>query len=231
MLIELIGCTSAGKSTLARDILRACRERDIELLMGDDFVLKQVRLDWVKGSLARTLLMDLLLSFVCLVTWQNNLEFCAFAGQIILRLPIGRLEKLNMARNVLKKIGVYEIIRRRGSDQQVVLVDEGTLHAAHYLFVHVSVPPNASDVATFARLAPLPDVAIYVRQSEVVLIERTLKRGHKRIPDCSYAKVEIFIKRAVETFDKLVEQPMIERRLLVVDNQRQHCIRPDEEQL
>jgi hypothetical protein len=218
MQIELIGCTGAGKSTLARGILQADREHGIDALMGDEFVLKQVRLNWVKGRLARTLCMDLLSLFACLVTWRDNHEFYLFVMRIISRLPVAvaLFEKVNIARNALKNIGIYEIVRRRGSDQQIVLVDEGTLHTAHYLFVHVSVEPNASDLSTFARLVPLPDVAICVQQDEAVLIERTLARGHKRIPDGSYAQVKRFIERAADTFDKLMRQLLLESRLLVV---------------
>ncbi len=220
MQIELVGCTSAGKSTLIRGILQACHEQGIDILPGDDFVLKQVRLNWIKGHLPRTLLVDLVALFTCLVTWRNNLEFCLFATQLLLQLPIARLEKLNLLRNVLKKIGIHEIICFRSTDQQVILVDEGVLQAAHNLFVHVSVDVKAEHLATFARLSPLPDVIVYLRQPESLLINRTMKRGHKRIPDRSYSNVVRFIKQAVATFDKLVQYPAVESKLLVVDSEQ-----------
>jgi len=220
MQIELIGCTGAGKSTLAEGMLLASRRQGIDMLMGDTFVLKQHRLDWISSKPARTLLIDLFSLWTCLVTWRRNSEFYTFALRIIFRLPVGWLEKLNLARNVLKKIGIYEIIRRHGRDRQIILVDEGTLHAAHNLFVHVSVRPNADDLATFVRLVPRPEWAIYVMHSESVLIERTLQRGHKRIPDRSYANVELFVKRAVEIFDGLRRQPELEGRLLAIDRQQ-----------
>jgi thymidylate kinase len=220
MQIELTGCTGAGKSTLASGIRRACRDQGTDFLLSHDFVLKQIRLSWIKSNWARTLLLDLCSLSVCLATWRNNLELYVFAIQNIFRLPIARFEKLNLARNVLKKIGIYEIIRRRGSDQQIVLVDEGTLHAAHNLFVHVSAKADPGALATFVKLAPLPDVAVYVTQSESVLIQRTMQRGHKRILDRSPAKVELFIKRAVDIFDKLIQELVLQRGMLVVESQR-----------
>ena len=222
MQIELIGPTSAGKSTLARGILQAGREQGIDTLMGDDFVLKQVRLNWVKRKLARTLCADLISLFACLITLRNNLEFCHFALRSIWQLPVGvaRIEKANIARNVLKKIGIFEIVRRRSSDRQIVVVDEGTLHTAHYLFVHVSVVPNTSELSTFVRLVPKPDVVFHVQQDEDVLIERTLARGHKRIPDGSHAMVERFIRRAVDTFDDLVRQLALGGAFVVVDGKQ-----------
>src|SRR5712692_4203049 len=145
MQIELMGCTGAGKSTLARSVLQTFRAHGIDAWLGDEFVLKQVGLNWVRSGLARTLLVDLCSFFACLFTWRSNHEFYVFSVLIILWLPgsVAWPEKLNLVRNVLKKVGIYEIIRRRISDREVVLVDEGTLQAAHNLFVHVSVPANS----------------------------------------------------------------------------------------
>lgn len=217
MQIELIGCTSAGKSTLTRSILQTCHQQGLDILLGDDFVLKQVRLNWVKSHLPRTVLVDLLALFACLITWRSNLEFYLFATRLLFPLPVAQLEKLNLLRNVLKKIGIYEIIHFRSTDQQVILVDEGVSQAAHNLFVHSSVQVKAENIATFARLIPLPDVIVYLRQPESRLIERTMKRGHKRIPVRSYSNVDRFVKQAVATFDKLVQNPPIKSRLLIID--------------
>jgi hypothetical protein len=228
--IELIGCTSAGKSTLARGILQAGQAQGLDVVMGEDFVLKQVRLDWVKRKLARTLCVDLLSLLACLATWRDNRELYLFTIRTVSRLPaaVAWFEKLNIVRNVLKNTGVYEIARHCGSDQQIVLVDEGTLHTAHYLFVHVSVEPNRGDLSSFASLVPLPDVAVYIQHDETVLVERTLARGHKRIPDGSRAQVERFIRRAADTFDKLVQDPVIESKLMVVDGERGIVITHDD---
>lgn len=218
MQIELMGCTSAGKSTLAGGILQACREEGNDLVMGYDFVLEQVHLNWMKGRLSRSLALDLISFFACLVSLRKNRHLYLFAIRLMRRPGIPRLEKLNLLRNVFKKVGVYETIRRRKPEHQIVLLDEGTLHAAHNLFVHVSAVMTDSELSDFVRFVPLPDVVVYVRQRESVLIQRTMKRGHKRIPDPSLSNVELFIKRAITTFDKLAQNDVIESKLLVVDN-------------
>lgn len=217
MQIEFIGCTSAGKSTLARSILQSCREQGLDIFLGDDFVLRQARLNWIKGHLPRSALINLLGLLACLVTWRTHLEFYRFATKLLFKLPIARLEKLNLLRNVLKKIGIYEIIRFRDTDRQVILVDEGVLQIAHNLFVHGSVQVKEEHIATFTRLIPFPDVIVYIRQPESLLIDRIMMRGHKRIPDCSYSNVAPFVERAVATFDQLVQYPEVESRLLVVN--------------
>jgi thymidylate kinase len=222
MQIELIGPSSAGKSTLARGILQAGREQGIDTLMGGGLVLKQFRLNWIKGRTPRVLCVDLMSLLACLATLRRNFDFYQFTIQTILRLTVAGswLEKLNIARNVLRKIGIYEIVRHYGSDQQIVVVDEGSLHTAHHLFVHLSVEPSTSDLSTYISMVPLPDLVIYVQQDEGILIERTLTRGHKRIPNGSYAEVESFINLASDTFDKLIRQLEINGRISALDNEQ-----------
>lgn len=220
MQIELIGCTGAGKSTLTRGIFQACHEQGLDLLLRDDFVLKQVRLNWIKSHLPRTLLVDVVALFACLITWRKNRKFYLFATHLLFQLPIPRLERLNLLRNVLKKIGIYEIIQFRRTGQQVILVDEGVLQAAHNLFVHACVEVKTEHLSTFAGLVPLPDVVVYLKQPESLLIDRTMKRGHKRIPDRSYGTVVCFVKQAVATFDKLVQHPVVENKLLIIDGEQ-----------
>jgi hypothetical protein len=217
MQIELIGCTSAGKSTLASCIVASCRARGIGVVRSDDFVLDRLRLNWVRRRLPRTVLMDVISLWTCLVTWRAKPGLYPFVFRVLTGLRrTPWFERLNVARNVLKKIGIHEIIRRHAGDERIVLVDEGSVQAAHNLFVHCSVAVNPSDVTRFARLVPLPDVAVYVKEHEPVLVGRTMARGHKRIPGRSSAQVEVFIRRAVETFELLARQPQLADRLLVV---------------
>jgi thymidylate kinase len=217
MQIELIGCTGAGKSTLAEGILQACRERGIDIRLGDDFVLGQVGLGWAKGRLLRKLVLNLAALSAYLATWRAHLEIYRFAARVLSELPIGRLAKIDILRNVMKRVGIYEIIRSHSTEQQIILLDEGVLQAAHYLFVHVSARVEPDHVSAFAGLIPLPDVIVYLRQPESLLVDRTMRRGHKRIPDLSISNTTRFVRRAVATFDRLAQYPAVEDRLLVID--------------
>ena len=224
MQIELFGCTSAGKSTLADSILHSCRQQGIDLQASDDFVLSLVSLRGVQNRWVRTFLIDLCSLIACLATWAGHRDFFSLAGRTLKRLSVPWLEKLNLARNIIKRVGIFEIVRRYASGRQLVLVDGGTLQIAHHLFVHLPVQTHAGDVAAFGKVVPLPDVAIHVTQHESVLIERTVVRGHRRIPDRSYAQVEAFVKQAVNTFDSLTRQLVHERRLLATDNRETFAV-------
>ena len=219
MQIELLGCTSTGKSTLARYAVEVARERRKEIVMGDDFVLQGFGFGFVRGRLARTLLLDVFALFASIQSWRKYRGFFRFALRVISRAPLSALQKLNAGRNVLKKVGIYEIIRQAGREQ-IVLVDEGTVGEAHGLFVHVSSEPSLTEVAAFASLVPLPDVAVHVRECESLLVERTLARGHKRIPARSRNDANVFVTRAVRMFDELCRQVRGATTWLVVDGGR-----------
>ena len=138
---------------------------------------------------------------------------------VIARLPsdIHIAEKLKIARITARNAGIYEIIRRNGSDDEIVLADEGSLHIAHYLFVHVSVTPDLSDLDTFIHFVSLPDLIIYLRQPETVLIARTKARGHKRIPTNATNMVNQFIQHSQVVFEKLIQHSRIKSRLLIMN--------------
>lgn len=219
MLIELIGCTGAGKSTLLTGILKACQEKKIEVVTGEEFVLRHARLTWIKSYIVKTLIIDVLSILACLQYYNKNVQFYRLIIKNLKCLPktVGLYEKLNIIRNTLKKIGIFEIIHSKNKNEQLVLLDEGTLHTAHYLFVHSTIEPIREELHTFLQLVPVPDVVVSVQQDESILIKRTQIQGHKRIHDNTSDIIKRFIKHAIYTFNQIEEYPLIRKRLLLVD--------------
>lgn len=220
MQIELIGCTGVGKSTLVKKMLQSCREKGIVASTGDQFVLKQANLDWVRNYIFRTILVDIITLSACLLTFRSNSKFYRLVIEVIHKLPssVNLFEKLNIIRNTFKKLGTVEIIRYRNSNQQIIFLDEGTIHTAHYVFVQISTAPPMKYLSRFLQLIPLPDVVIYLQQDEAVLVERILARNHRRTHDRSYPSVKAFIKNAVDTFTEIEHQPAVKSKLIIIDD-------------
>jgi hypothetical protein len=218
MQIELIGCTGAGKSSLAGGILVAAEGGAVQISMAHEYLLRQWRLRWLKSRLARTLVLDVASLLACVATWHQHRDYLRFALRIVRSLSIGWFERANLTRNLLKKVGIHEIVRRCSSEKDVIFVDEGTLQSAHNLFVHLSAEASAEDVETFAKLVPLPDVAVYVTQSERELVERTLRRGHARIRNPSRETVELFVRRAIATLDRVWQEAVAAGRMSMVEH-------------
>jgi len=215
MIVELIGCTGAGKSYLTRQLLAARPG----LVTGHDFVLRQARLGWVRPSAARRLLVTLLGLAAC-AAWGPR-PFLRFAFGAIRGLPVGTGEKLKLARITARNAGIDALLRRLAPPDLPVLADEGTLQTAHYLFVHVSAPPDPEQVSAFLRLVPRPDAAVYLRQPEEVLVERTLRRGHGRVPPGRPDLTARFVGRAVQVMEQLAAALDEEGRLITLSGQLQ----------
>ncbi|HMN29544.1 MAG TPA: hypothetical protein PKE45_15445 [Caldilineaceae bacterium] len=228
MIVEFIGSTGAGKTTLIKQVLTVCAQEGIEALVGTEFVLKQSGLNGLKSQRMRAVAVNLLALLAALGAWRKNRAYYRFVLQSIWKLPaaVPWLERLLLAKNILKRIGIYAIIRRHDAKEQLHLVDEGTLHVAHSLFVHLAGKANHQDLARFAGLVPLPHVVVYLRQEEAVLIERILARGHPRVPDHSLAAAAYFVQQAVAVFDELVHDPLIKNRVVVVDGAQQRVTAP-----
>ncbi len=220
MIVELIGCTSAGKSTQLNSILQICNEMNIKAINSDNFILGKIHLNRIENYFIRTLVIDLMSILTCLFVSRKNFDLYSLIFKIVRDSPstVRFLEKLNIIRNTFKKIGIYEIARRYGSVDEIILMDEGTLHTANYLFVNVAVAPKSDYFPNFVSLIPLADVVIYLQENDEILIKRTLARGHKRIHQLSRTIVERFIKHAVATFDELAQIPIVKSRLLVVNS-------------
>lgn len=218
MQIELVGCTSAGKSTLAAKLAEAAHADGVDLLLADEFALNRLGLGYLSKRWLRAVVVHIVACWACLSRGWAHRRFVKFSHQQLRQANLPRRQRWNQLRKVLKQLGRYEAIRGAGTNQTPILVDEGTLHAAHNLFVHVGFGFDQEQIREFAEAVPLPDVVVYVRQHEDVLVERALKRGHPRIPHPTRQRVAEFVHQAVAAFDQLAQHERIAPRTLIVQN-------------
>lgn len=220
MHVEVIGCTSAGKSTLVEGMLAAAGQRGQAFTTGDDVVLGRTVGGLVGNEFLRRRLVDGPALLACLRAFADRRELIRHVLRLSRVAPGGVTARLNLARNALRKIGLYEIVALRRQPGHTVLVDnEGVLQAAHNLFVHVAeaAPVDTAALTTFLRLAPLPEAVVYRRQTEAELVARTLRRGHRRVPFGSAEAAMRFVGRALSVFETIVADPRVQSRLVVVE--------------
>ncbi|WP_146155079.1 hypothetical protein [Photobacterium lipolyticum] len=130
---------------------------------------------------------------------------------------------------MVRNIGIHEFIACQDTTNRIIIIDEGILHIAHYLFVHESIEPDLKQLQTFIELAPCEDVVVYLCTLKNTLIERTRVRGHKRIPDGSLEAIESFINHAITTFNFLGVNPKINPKLLLVSPGREVSMASDKD--
>jgi len=224
MQIELVGCTSAGKTTLARRLVGVGRELGIDVQLSDDFLLSCLHLNGIKNEFVRRRLIEFWGLLTCLGFIRKYRAFYGFVMRTCFSAPGSVAYRLKLVRVVLRKVGIYEIIRRRSAEDQFIVLDnEGMLQAGHTLFVHAHAHAHAyaNHLANFMNQVPLPDAIVYLRQPASVLIERTRRRGHNRIQShASDQEVAAFVEQAVLIFEEIQHYPRFAERLLVIQGER-----------
>lgn len=219
MHIELIGSTSAGKTTLAKKMVEAGKKHGLDISLSDDFMLEQLHLGWVKNDFARRRLVEIVAVAICLTHLAKHKDFFGFVIREGKSSPGSWFYKINRIRNVIRKIGIFEFISLRRGPRQVVLADnEGILQGIHNLFVHQNSQADLHKIAAYVELVPMPDAVLYLQQEEEILVSRTLGRGHARVAGNSPDEVAHFIRQAVAVFDELISAPKVQERLLIVDD-------------
>lgn len=217
MIVECVGSTGAGKSTLLAALHQAL---NVSQPVTTAFALVAGGRPWLTHPTLRNLAQDLsTLPYVGLGLGHHG-RFLAFAVRILARHRPLTLHTLNYLRSVLRKLGTHELLRHRGaSSNALVLVDEGTILAAHNLFVYTNTRFGAAEVAQFGRLVPLPDAVIYLRASVPTLVQRTLQRPDppRELRGRNTATIRAITQRAAHIFDAVTATPEIAARCLIVD--------------
>lgn len=218
MIVEFIGSTAAGKTTLIPKVqLRLAKT--IVVTTPFDLIRAPLGLKHNTHSTVKNLVQELASLPFFLASVRRNRKFIAFMLRMLARQANFTIFTINNLRSLERKIGVYELIRRYGRER-IILVDEGTVLSAHNIFVYSNASYTPEEIARFANLLPLPDVIVYVRASTESLIERTLQRTDppREIKSKDPMLIEGCIKRAVTIFEQLIETEEIRDRVLIVDN-------------
>jgi thymidylate kinase len=217
MIVEFIGCTGSGKTTLIEEVQRRIAKTtpvttSVELATG---------LLGLRG-VADPTLQNLIQEFVSfpffLLSLRQYRDFMQFTSKLFMRNSRFSLHTINNLRSLERKLGMYEIMSRYRKDR-IVLVDEGPILAAH-MFVFTGTPCSPEEIARFATLLPLPDLIVYVRAPVDRLMKRTLQRSDapREINKQDLAQTERYTKSAVTLFDQLAEAENIRCRLLIIEN-------------
>lgn len=219
MIVELIGCTSSGKSTWLKKIIDKHQGEHPKVITAQTLVLQSTHLSWLKNVTLRRITINLIGLASCFFYCRVNMPILKFSLAYLKRLPptVSLRERLKIARIVVRNIGIYELIRHVDSADKIIVLDEGILHIVHYLFVYESIAPDVKQVDKLLLQIPLPDAVILLSAPKEVLIERTIIRGHERITAGSSEAVEAFISHALEVFECLKNASEIRPRLVAVN--------------
>ena len=216
MIVEITGCSGSGKSTLLKEILRQCAERGLPVATAEDVALPRLPRAIRRHPTLQNLALDLR-GVGETITLRRDRDFLAFAMSVIRRDTDRAVTALSACRGVLRKLGVHSVLAREANGWKAVLVDEGTIHSAHYVLVHVNHPPRREDVEAFCRLVPMPDLVVHVVAPLETVLARTFARSDPPLRRRSKEEMERFIRHAYTMFDLLMSQDTLSRKTLRVE--------------
>ena len=218
MIVEFIGSTGAGKTTLIAEVQRRLAKQ-AQAVTSSDLALQALGLRRVANPTLRNLIQDLVGLPFFLGSLYRHRAFVVFALKALARHKSFTFFTVNYLRSIVRKIGMHEFAKRYSHDR-VVLVDEGPVLSAHLLFVFTSTIYSQEDIEQFASLVPLPELIVYINAPVDSLVQRSLRRNSapKEMKAKDRKWIEQYIRRAAEMFDRLTVTKRIRDRVLIVAN-------------
>jgi deoxyadenosine/deoxycytidine kinase len=217
MIVEFIGSTGAGKTTLAAGV-RAGLARHVGVASPFEVLANRGWLAGLRHPTTRNLVQEIVAFPWFVRALASHAMFIRFVITRILQNARLGLQPLHYVRSLERTLGVHEVLRRRPFGG-VVLVDEGTLVTAHNLFVFGSRSPDPCELATFADLVPRPDVVVYVRAPVASVVERAMARPDppREMRSQDRAEVERCARRAAAVYESLARALRIKHPVITVD--------------
>jgi thymidylate kinase len=218
VIVELIGASGAGKSTLLRALADELGSSG-PVVPWTALVTDRPGLRWARDHPhIANLVADVRALPACLLSLESHRGFFRLAWARLARHAPSPFAKANYARNVLRKVGVYELARSVDRDG-VHLFDEGPILSAYQLFGYARGPISSSELARFAELVPLPDLVVHVRAPIDVLVRRAAARSDRRreLAHADPRRLRALLQRATRLFDDLAEVEPLASRTVTVD--------------
>jgi len=217
MIVEFIGCSGAGKTSLAEALRRRIQPSG-RAILSVDLVRDRPGLRWMRDPTMINLAADVI-SFPSFVrAYGRDGDFVRFAFDRHRRHAPTTFARYNYRLNIVRKVGVHELARR-ASTRKTVLIDEGVVLSAYQLFVYSDAPYGDVDLDRFARLVPMSDRIVYVKAPLDLLVERAIRRPDPRRELAGRKRHEVAdrLARAAELFERLAAREAIHERLLTVE--------------
>jgi thymidylate kinase len=218
MIVEFIGSTGAGKTTLISGVHHRLAKTG-RVTTSIDLVTGVLGLQGMTNPTLQNLVQESvsLPFFIC--TLYKHYAFIRHTIRLFWRSSGFSIQTIHNMRSLERKIGTYEITKYLSKDR-IILVDEGPILAAHMFVTTGDAAYTAQEIAIFTDLLPLPDLVIYIRAPLDTLIERTVRRADppRAIDVKNLALMKQYIQRTVAMFDQVSQAENIRCRLLVVDS-------------
>ena len=220
MIVEFIGCSGSGKTTINKISFETLIKEGFPVHTSFEVILGRIVTQNIHSERLLNILIDIVSFPFFLMGLKRCWHFFIFALNSITAKKDRAITKILLVRSVVRSIGVYSMLNREKNRYQTIIVDEGTLHSAYQILMVGIDMPSLNEIEKFCELAPLPDHIIYIKAPIPDIIERTLKRKDKsrRIRKMDKDEVLKFTVNASSMFEQMAKACSLEERCLQIDN-------------
>lgn len=217
MLVEFIGSTGAGKSTVLSRVERRLSNWT-STTRSDRFVTGLLGLGRVAHPTAQNLIQEVVGFPFFVSSLHQQRAFVGCTLKLLLRSVGPSMTLINNIRSLERKLGVYTLTKSIAGDR-IILVDEGPILATHFLVPAMSELAPC-EIAMFVKTLPLPDLIVYVRAPVATIVNRTLRRPDppREVAALIPSDLVRYAESTVVLFDQLVALLRDTLPILVVDN-------------
>lgn len=190
MIVELTGIPGAGKSTLLAS-LQKIENRTPFVFDIQRFILNNSWLPF-NGKIAY----EVILYFKVYTLRSADITLLKNVFFLMKNSGNSLFSKLNILRNTLKKILIFNAINNR---KEIFFIDEGIAHIPFTLFVDINKTINTEDVKNIFLNTPVVDKLLIVDAPDNVLLDRVIdrgKKGHRRMNFDSKDDVKKFMQQS-----------------------------------
>jgi len=222
LIIEWIGCSGAGKSTLREEVYKNLLSSGVDTYKPLEIFLGKNFSKLIASEKIRNIILDLIILPWSLYGVAKHRKFFNYCLKILKRDYSSFWSRIRLLRSIFRKTGLFIFLNYTNNKNQLILVDEGTLHISHLLFangIKNEVSPN--DIKMFCELVPTPELIIHIMTSKTDAIARTLNRKDKPISDTSPDSLKRFISLGHEIFNIIDDLNLWDKKTITYYNSNQ----------
>lgn len=211
MLVEFTGGSGVGKSTLCRAVYVELIESNMPVSFPIEFFLGRHLSKLIRSERLEQILLDIFLCPWSIIVLRKYKKILFFSNRCLQERGNSLLSRVLILRSVFRKVSLASFFQRSRFQNQIVLLDEGSLHIAHLIFINGNNAAAPMDIPMFLSLVPKPQMAIHVRASLKLVLGRTLNRDDPPVRNARPESLEAFVRRALNMFEQLfVHGPIVD---------------------
>ncbi len=202
MIIEWVGCSGVGKSTLLDEVYKNLRSEGLDVCKPLDIFLGKTTSDIIANERLQKLFLDIFILPWSIISMAKHRHFFNYCLKSLNKGHFSFGRKVLLLRSIFRTLGLYFFLDNSSNKKRTIMLDEGTVQIAHLLFAHEEkTSVTKKEIESFCNHVPIPDLIVHIMAPKSEVISRSLNRKDKPIVDPSPGAIKRFINLGHEIFE------------------------------